>query len=876
MTGTIACLVLSVAAAQTQDQDLASTLVDRGWVDLAEDLVARHPTTLGKDPYTLARIASAKARQERSVEAAVQGLDVAISGLRNVGRARSGRETALLGTLLVQKASLLSETANGPGAWQAAESHYRDTIAALSRTASTPDLENLLLDLRLELPRVLTARSKLSTLGDAPRKALREEAVRLLQDFQLDTGNRPIAFEAILEEGRVRMELKNYPQAERCFRAVLNLDKNGAPLQGYLAALWDAAFLGRIRILTLSGKAKEAASSCVRYLQDHPTRARSPMGKSLLLLQAEATHAAGNDGAAIGLAQRAVGMDPDGALGQAARDRIREWMKGAQATPERMLLVAEGLIDQGRYRDALIDLRRCVEVCAGASERSTFEPLTAFKRGVCYRALKREEEASVAFQDVFRKYPRHDLAPRAAFEAVRSLSSAAASTRDPRDQDRQERLLKEIDRLGLQGSFAPYFKFLEAEILERKGQWKPAADRYQEVDDTCELYEDALVSGAHCLRRDAEQAGAQSGDEELRRAEDLLRRALLRLERSPESRLLPPAEFELASLCLSGAIHKPKDALTYLDRCSKRLSAGQELQARLGEMALRAHLDLDDLPAAVNRLGNLLRSFPDHPSTARAALQLAGREEAADAPAALKYYRVWLDRTEATGSTTGQLQAATEGLTRVARSLNQFGDRTVSVVDLRGKPVPDQGAWRDSARALERLLAAPDLPERERVGVQARLAWALGLAAQSIEEWSRLKKHCEGLIASNHLLDGNGDLDPRVLQAHRWLAGITLEYGHALYQLGRLGQKFQYTSATRVFNGLSTMTQAGSEPWWISKFLGLRVLFERGQGDDLRVAGAALSLLEGNYPDFDGGKYGIREPLLTLKTELNALRGRSR
>ena len=37
MTGTIAGLLLAVAAS-TQDPDLASELVERGWIDLAEDL----------------------------------------------------------------------------------------------------------------------------------------------------------------------------------------------------------------------------------------------------------------------------------------------------------------------------------------------------------------------------------------------------------------------------------------------------------------------------------------------------------------------------------------------------------------------------------------------------------------------------------------------------------------------------------------------------------------------------------------------------------------------------------------------------------------------------------------------------------------------
>lgn len=880
MTGPIACLLVSVvcAAAQGQDRDLAAELVERGWVDLAEDLCRKPGSTIAADPYTLALIAAARAREESSVDRAALELDRAIERFGKADRSLFNLERVLLGRLHVQKATLLSKTAEGAQAWQEAESFYRAAIAMTAQRPNAPDVDELLLDLRLELPRVLAARAK-ATVAEAARKALLDEAAMLLLEYQLDTGNLPVYYEALLEEGRVRVEMKDYAKGLRCFRGVLDLKKKGAALKGYPAALWDAAFANIVRAMTLSGKAKDAATLCEQFLNENPTRARTPMGISVLLSQAEALHAAGDGGGAIDRAQRVAGMDPDGLFGRTARDRICEWMKDGSGTPDIMLLVADGLIEQRRYRDALVDLRRCVEICSGDVERSRFEPVTAFKRGECFRALKQEAEAAIAFQDVFRRYPKHDLARRAAFEAVRSLSHVTSSTRDPRDQDRQEQLLKEVERLGLQGSNVAVFRYLEAEVLERNGQWKAAADLYRQVDPNSEVYEEALVSAAHGYRRDAETRGAKSGEEaagELKVAEELLRLALGRMERTPESKLLPSAEFELASVCLSDAVRKPREALTVLDRCSKRLSPDHDQQARLGEMALRAHLALEELPAAVNRLEKLLQSFPDSPSTARAARRIALAQEASDPESALKAYRIWLDRTEAAGSPASDLQSVSESLGRLARTLSHFDDRIASVVDLRGNSVPHRAAWKEAARAQWRLLGLTELTAKVRPGLQARVACSVGLAAESIEEWARLKKHCEGLITSAKLALPNGDLDVEVLRAQRWLAGIYLEYGHALYQLGRLGQKYQYGSALKVFNNLSTVTEAGSEPWWISKWLGFRILWERGEGDDLRFAAAGLSLLEGNRPELDEGKYGIRELLRTLRDQIREARGLQR
>src|SRR5436190_2123148 len=81
--------------------------------------------------------------------------------------------------------------------------------------------------------------------------------------------------------------------------------------------------------------------------------------------------------------------------------------------------VAAGLMQRGKVRDALIEYRRAAESCKTDGDRAKHEPVASFKRGECFRLLKQDAEAAVAYQEVFRKYPKHELAQRAAFEAVR-------------------------------------------------------------------------------------------------------------------------------------------------------------------------------------------------------------------------------------------------------------------------------------------------------------------------------------------------------------------------------------------------------------------------------------------------------------------------
>jgi hypothetical protein len=203
MTGTIAGLLLAVAASTAQEstRDLVAELVERGWVDLAEDVCARNRSFYAGDPYTLGLLSAAKAREEARVEVAVLELNVAIERFGKVGRALRNSERSLIGSLHVQKARLLQGSGDGPQAWLEAETYYRAVIAAFAKGPSAPDVDELLLEFRLELPRVLMGKAK-SIEAEAPRKALLEEAVRLLQEYQLETGAIPVAFEALLEEGR--------------------------------------------------------------------------------------------------------------------------------------------------------------------------------------------------------------------------------------------------------------------------------------------------------------------------------------------------------------------------------------------------------------------------------------------------------------------------------------------------------------------------------------------------------------------------------------------------------------------------------------------------------------------------------------------------
>ncbi|MBV8879422.1 MAG: hypothetical protein JO332_05645 [Planctomycetaceae bacterium] len=852
-----ACLILSLAAAtgDPSELELASALARRGWIDLADELCVRIEKLPGAS-IVLAEVATARARQEPDPAQGAKVLDAAIARL---GPTLSLEERAMAGYLRVQKARLLNE----PGAWEAAEAFYRDSIGVLS---AAPNAEEALLDARLEFAKAMAARARVSPGDETARKKISAEAIRLLLDFQMDTGVRPIAFEAILEEARARADLKDPAGAERCFRSVLALRKKGAPLGEYLGSLHDAAFLGLLKTLASGGKAKEAIAAAELFAKEQPARAKSMFGLAVRLETIEALLSTGNRAGAVAVAQGIIAADPQGPIGAAARGRLLELTKGDDATGPQLLLAAEGLMERGLFREALVPLRRSVEVSRAPAEREMIEPAASFKRGECFRALKRDVEASLAFQEVFRKFPKHELAQRAAFEAVRSLIRSAAGTRDRRDEQEMEALLREIRQREVQGAFADLFAFLEAEALERKGSWKAAAELYQKVGPASEVFDEALVCAAHCLRRDVD---AKGDPKELALAESLLTQAVARLEKSTQPRLRAQAEYDLASLLLPG---KPKEALEFVERCAKLLPADSEMLPRLGEMEIRARLALDDVAGAASRLDGLLAGTPGM-AAARSARRVALKLETSDPVRAARYYGAWLEAAETGDVTPTEARSVADGLARVARSRNRFDDKIHSLLDLRGKAVAERAVWKAAARAQARLLSIPDLSSEERSAAESSLVSFEALGAETVEDWTRLKKRCEGLMERHGLLGKQG-LDPAVLQKERWLAGMYLEYGAALLHLGKAGQKYQFANAQTVYSRLHGVTEHGSEPWWVCQWMQLRILFERGEGNDLKTADAMMSLLEGNNPGFDRGRYGMKDALEALRDEIRASVGR--
>jgi tetratricopeptide (TPR) repeat protein len=896
--------LLAVCAPDPNDDlVLAAALAQRGWIEIAEELcekVRKDPAAGAKArsnlPLVMAEVSVEKARRESRADEIARFLDGSIQTLK--AEANPGLELrTTLGWVLSEKGRLLAvraEMEEGPDraavagsaaqALVATEEFERALIVDLEKMPPSPEVEGALLQARFELPRALLTRARLAGPADSMRQALLTQALEGFIDIQYRAGH-PVDWEAQLEEGRCLLELAQFAKAESKFQGLVDLQKL-LPAKSFPVPLVHRATLYLAQTMTGAGKGKLTIALVDGFLKQNAALAGAGIGLALQLEKASALHAGNNDPAALALAAKVEKADPEGLLGKTARDRMRAWI--GQGQPALWMTLADAEMAQGRHRDAARTYRQCIEACSTPAEKSTTGAAALFRMAECFRALHREAEAAAAFEQVFRLWPSHEFTPKAAVEAVRLAAREAALSGDPRDEERLEKLILDVEKLGVAVDFA---RFLHAERCERKGQLREAAELYRGVGDASEFFPRAMISSGHCYRVDAAKRGKEEAARELGLAEEALKRFLSWVDGGHEAgpQLVGIAWREIATIYM--ILGRSKDALTCLGKAPAEDAEGQ---LRKWELQVQLQLTEKKLDEASATLDNMLKEKPEAPATVRScrlvfrALDRAMEDlvraradatqvrETARRSAATASRWVDLARIQSPPPSTPDLVEAADSLCNSARRLNDFGDEVVSFMDLKGKAVPDRASWEAPASALRMLLDGkrPDLDAKDRLVAQVRLARCLGFLAADPKDWERAKMQYDSIVQEHKMVDRRGLLDPAVLQAQPSLLAIYIELGDVYFELGKRGQLFQFDNAAAVLGNTIRVMASGSETWWRARYQLIALLFERGKETDLRDARVLIENLERNNPEFDGGKFGMKEKFVDLKEKIRQVAGK--
>jgi len=932
--------------AQAQDRDdseLARALAQRGWFDLAEEICDRleKGSSRAMVNYIRAEIQLGKVDRESEFAKASEGLASAAGFLKKFldenpthplaleAQTSIGWVQARKGRLAVDAIDMESDASKhaelqkqAVQAYSDAGKYYQDTIEKLKKEKSERAMDALM-DARLELPRVLIDHAKISSVDDATKKKLLTQANTLLIDFEFDYGDRPIAFEAMLEGGKCLTELGDYKQAETKLRATFALRKRLKEARitpnEYHNKIIFGAYIALAQSLQRAGKLGEAKAFVDQVLKEDKTLDKEWAGSAMKLEKAEILFKMKDAAGALALANEVMTKDPNGRWGYIAKDKMKRWGEGGGATirfsPKQMMTAADSSIDRDNFRDALRDLRRCIESCSTEAEKNEFQADAYFKMGECFKNLKRNYEAAAAYEKVFSLYPKDKQAAKACFEAVRCYSTEFGVSGDKRDDDMKEKFLSVLAANWPKDPAARNIKFVQAEKLENSGDLKGAAELYRGVGEDAEAYEAAQVRQGYCYYADASKKWEKAAKdpkvqgevkESLRFAEEALTKFLARAadpSKTPptpdavkqRANLVGIANQQLAYIYMHEAVGKTKEALEFLAKVAKDIPPDDERIAKIWATQIQAYIAQKQVDDAIKILDMMFDKYPDVPAIARACKSVAIKldEQTTELIKAKadpnkinenlkkisRYYAKWLNLAPALGMkiTMADVLSVAETLYMIAKQINGLDENIISFLDLNGKQVTETQYFRDAAfvHALLTEGKVGKLPDRDRIVLMTRLARCYSFTATDADGWSKAKDQYENIMKVYKAVTPQGVLDGAVLGQHRELLGVYVEEGYVYSELGKKDpkQKFQFDNASTVFSNVLRVVQTDSEPWWQSKYMVLQVLFDRGAEADVKLAKVGLENLERSNPDFDKNKFKMKDKFLELKKQINQVMG---
>ncbi|HVR86529.1 MAG TPA: tetratricopeptide repeat protein, partial [Planctomycetota bacterium] len=364
VTTFVAALLVPLAASAQEDSDLARALAQRGWFDLAEDICDRMDKGAGRSmvPFIRAEIKLGQVDRETEYAKSSAGLaeaaalykkfvdenpahPMALEAQTNIGWIQSRRGSLAIEAIEVESdatkhADLQKQAMQS---YSDAEKYYQDTIEKLKKEKGDR-AQDALMDARLALPRVLIDHAKISGVDDATKKRMLGQAKTLLVDFEFDYGDRPIAFEAMLEGGKCLTELGEWKQAESKLRATFALRKRLAEAKlkpnEYHNKIIFGAYIALAQSLQKSGRLPEAKQFVDSILKEDKTLEKEWAGPALKLEKAEILFKMKDVPGAMALANAVIGQDPNGRWGFIAKDKMKRWGEGGTVihfSPEQMM-----------------------------------------------------------------------------------------------------------------------------------------------------------------------------------------------------------------------------------------------------------------------------------------------------------------------------------------------------------------------------------------------------------------------------------------------------------------------------------------------------------------------------------------------------------
>ena len=803
------------------------------------------------------------------------------------------------------------------GLYQEVTNEFDELIARWKRLPASEEVSGAIMDARLEADRARYEHAKIPGLGEEERKKLLNDAVKNLVDFEFDYGNTAKGFEGMLLEGRCLFELGEYAQAETKLKNTLAiisiLKKNDIPRNAYFNQIIYGTYLTLAQLYLKTNRPKDARAFIDGVFISDAAAERDWIGLALKVEKVEALFRVKEPVLAKQLADKVIEADTNGPFAGPMREKLEKYGRvSGRLDPDAAIKGAENSMEKGRLRDALSNLRQAIENSKTDEVRAKIVPRALFLMGQCLADLRRPYEAAIVYEKVFTQFPKHDLGVKACWEAIVCYSNEFDTFEDPADEREKDRLMQTLLDRWKDAKEADNIPYLQGLKLENAKKFKDAAEKYLTVPERAPAFERALVRGAYCLRVDAfrqfsdfvkqgkkDPAVQKAILDQLNRTEELFKKFLKRVETIPtdtqevardRAQLVLVVNQEMAFLYNHELVGKAEESLKFLEKVAKDMPPDDERMAKIHYLQIQSQLVLLKNDEAVKTLEMMFDRFPHSKETAQACKSVAIRLDeitsdlmkpenvAKSDPKVIeenlkkicRYYDKWLKGAMAftMDVRVNDVMSVAQTLYMAAKRLNAIPDTVGSFMDMKKGIVGWKNYFEDAEFVHSLLLDRfkDKIPEKERLNLMIRRARCLSFISDNAENWLRAKTAYEEIVKAFNI-KGPAGFVPAALVGNPLLVGPYIEMGAVYAELGRW-QKIHYDNAISTFGDIANIAASGSEPWWIARFMSLQCHYLRGKDKDILTAQIAIKQIQANYPDFDGGKYGLKERFIELQKKI--------
>lgn len=758
-----------------------------------------------------------------------------------------------------------------------------------------------------QLPRLDYMKTRFLPKGDAERIVLLQDAYTQFDEFAFNYGDRPLVLDCLYFQALVLRDQGELDAAVDKLQDVIEplvtgiVDPQNADFgetdEGGKVLLVQA-LLDQGRIYQNAGHPEQAAQIDAEIFEYVPEVMGAELGWEARYEQGRALLAAGQEADGRKILSTVAARGPE------------KWSRKAQdlgvtiASADTSELGAEVVLRSAiralQEQDWDTAIEQAGKAAAKAREEGGPESVLADAAYVVgFSHMRRGElpEAVRAFRESRSKHPTQKRAAESTYLEITCLNILI--DQEPSDdlQKQYEDALEVLTTTYKSSIYAGKVQLFAAKKFEKDGRYDDARREFGKFEPNSPNYGEGQAGVARCATRqalrlvkDGDGSGAKRLLEEALGAYGrALAWARKEKERTLDSSAIADAEdlifdarAETAKLYLLETLGRTREALDLIHELQNEYKGQAARLEQLLPIEFDALVKAGKVNEAAVKLDQLLDRNVQNPAIPKEAFRLAvlldneGHEEFAKDPndlravrklrQAARYYEA---STHDFGKTrqllVSDLRVPADRILAIGLDVHGVEPGQDSVIALQRVDLEDTSYWSMALPLYEQLLGSRyrDVLGEDRVQIVIKLGTCYGIEGK----FDRMVRLYERLMRDEGFVKQTGGINARTASKNPALLFAYLDLGFAYEQTGETSSS-NYNFAKDIFASTINTTR-GQEAldllWWEATYHYIHTLYLMG---DLGSAKAHLSRVEREYPDLDGGKYGIKERFRSLKPRL--------